>query len=163
MHNYFKFCFSLLLITIFAGCDLSKYPIDDPAVVKIDTRLLGTWSEHKGDLSETYTLTKKDDFYYTVTEKNKKEKPKKYIAYLSEVEHTRFLNVYCKDEKDSTDGYLFIKIIDLNVAKKTATAVSIKDSTMKYLTSTAQVRERITTNLNNPTFYGDTAYMYKVK
>ncbi len=161
MRNIKRFSFFLIFSALLQSCDLSKYPIDDPAIVKIDTRLLGTWADHKNDLSETYTLARKDDYHYAVTMKSKKDKPLKCVGWLSDVEHKMFLNVYYRDDKDT--GYQFYRIIDLNAVKKSISIAVVKDTTMKYLNSTAEIRERIASNINNPGFYGDTGRLYKVK
>ena len=72
-----------------------------------------------------------------------------------------FLNVLYTD--DSLNGYLLLKILDINPSGNMITAAAVSDSTMKYVTSSAAVRERIRTNLNNPVFYSDTVHFVKVK
>jgi hypothetical protein len=161
MKNYKRFCLAPLLIFLLTGCELPKYPIDDPPVVKIDSRLLGTWAENKKDLSETYTLSKKDAVRYILTLKRKKDKPEKFVAWLSDVEQNLFLNVYCHDTDDA--GYIFVRILEYNATDKSLQMACVKDTTMKYLTTSAQIRERITSRINDPAFYGDTGKLYKVK
>jgi hypothetical protein len=154
---------AMLLVVLLIGCDLAKYPIDDPAVVKIDARLLGQWkTTNKDDKNDRYTLVKKDDFHYLVTARYGKEKKNhKFNAYLSEVEHVSFLNIHCKE--DTVDGYFFLKIMNVNASGNKVITVTVSDSTMKYLKNPAQVKERIRKNLNNPVFYSDTTHMYKIK
>ncbi len=153
---------TLALLAI-AGCELSKYPIDDPAVVKIDTRLLGKWKvDNEQDKHDLYTLTRKDDFHYHVTVANALDKKvHKATAYLSNVGSLPFLNVYFKD--DTASGYLFIKILNVNATGDKIITATVSDTTMKYLKSPAQVRARIQQRLNYPSFYSDTTHLHKVK
>ena len=163
MRRYFKVV--ALPVLLLAGCNLSKFPIDDPAVVKIDARLLGTWKEQeekKKAESELYTFAKLDDTHYTLIAKEQgKKKIEKYTAFLSEINNVPFLNVHYKD--DSTDGYFFIKILAINATGDKFMASPVSDSTMQLLTSSAMVRARIKGNVDQPAFYIDTLHFSKVK
>jgi len=154
----------LLAATFLTSCELSPYAIDDHAVINADARLLGKWKQkEKAKESDLYTLIKKDEFHYTVKvkEHGNHHRNLKYDAYLSDVNDVRFLNILYKD--DSTSGYLLLRILDINPAANLITATPVADSTMQFATSSAAVREKIRTNLNNPKFYGDTVHFYKVK
>ena len=163
MHTILKFNLLIAFLALLTGCELSNYPIDDHAVIKTDARLLGKWKEQeKKDHSDLYTLTQKGDNQYLVTVKEYELKRKlKYDAWLSDVNNVRFLNVLYKD--DSANGYLFIRILDINAAGNLITAAAVSDSMMKHVGSSAVVRERIRQNLNNPAFYSDTLHFVKVK
>ena len=163
MRNAFLVLPLLTLLTL-ASCDLSTYPIDDHAVIKTDTRLQGKWKEkEKKEQSDLYTLTKKNDNTYLVTVKEHENNKRtlKYDAFLSDVNNVRFLNVLYKD--DSANGYLFIRILNINPTGNIITATAISDSMMKHVGSSAAVRERIRENLDNPSFYSDTLHFIKVR
>jgi hypothetical protein len=162
MKSYFKYCLIALPLLI-VGCDLAKFPIDDPATVKIDKRLIGKWKEDgKGKHPDVYIVTEKDSTHYRIVMNNKKEKEADTcVAFLSDVRNTKILNVHYK--KDSADGYLFIQIVDIDPAGRKVTAVAIKDSTMKNMVSAAMIREHVYNNLNDPDFYGDTVHLKKVR
>src|SRR6185312_9976921 len=101
MIKYLRIFPVILFVLLQTACNLSKYPIDDPPVVKIDTRLLGKWAEHK-DKNTTYTMTRQNDYQYLVTIKERKKKePETYTAYLSKVNDYRFLNVYTRKDTGS--------------------------------------------------------------
>lgn len=96
---------------VFMACPYhSTVPIDAPGV-NIDTKLLGKWQKRTSD-DDTYIITKKDNFNYEILDKEKSpaegSKPKKYDAFLSVVNGTKFLNLY--DEGDDTKTYYFYKI-----------------------------------------------------
>lgn len=162
MKNLFLCCLLLALFGL-ESCELSDYPIDTQAVIKTDARLLGKWKEkEKKGQSDLYTLTKKGENRYQVTVKEYElKRTLKYDAFLSDVNNVPYLNVLYKD--DSANGYLFLKILDINAAGNLITATSVSDSMMKHMHSSAEVRERIRQNLNNPKFYNDTLHFYKVK
>lgn len=155
-------------ILFLASCSDAKYPIDHTPSVKVDQRLVGNWKakEKKGnkyvtDNDELYMMNKRNDYEYMVVLKAmKKKEVETTTAYLSEVGTSQFLNVYVKGEHP---GYCFFRILDINTKGDKVSVASIADTTMNSLTSAEQVRERITTNLNNPAFYKDTTYLFKVK
>ncbi len=163
MKNFLKFNLLIAFLAVLTGCDLSKYPIDDHPVIKNDTRLLGKWREkEKKEKSDLYTLTKKSETSYLVTMKEYgMKRTLKYDAFLSDVNNVKFLNVLYKD--DSANGYLFIRLLDINSSGNQTTAAAVSDSMMKYVSSSAAVRERVRENLNNPAFYSDTIHFEKVK
>jgi hypothetical protein len=158
--------FAVLLLCFLAGCDdLSKYPIDEKPIVKTDTRLVGKWAEKKEKgRNSIYTMAKKDETSYNILIKDSKSKiSEQYDAFLSDVNAATFLNVACKNDRDSLQGYSLIRILNINAAGNMLTAASVADSTMKDITSSAAVRERIRAHLNDPKFYRDTVLFYKVK
>lgn len=154
----------IALAFLLVGCDLSTYPIDEPAAVKIDARLLGKWKEtKKKGKSDLYTLTASNDYHYLVTilQHGNKHDAQRYDAFLSDVDSARFLNVLYKD--DSVSGYLLLRILNINAAGNTVTTTVVKDSTMQYLTSSTAVREKVRAHLNDAAFFGDTVRFFRVK
>ena len=158
MKRYIAYCITTILF-IAASCDSARYPIDNPPSVKIDVRLLGTWKE-KGKREE-FTLIKQNDNEYTILYRNRRHDDiEKYPAFLSSVENTEFLNVCLPNEEGKE--YIFLKIIEINPIRNVVTVAGVSDSTMKYITDAAGIRDRITQNLNNPAFYSDTTYFYRI-
>ena len=64
---------------------------------------------------------------------------------------------------DTTEGYFFGKLIDINKSNNKIKYSLVKDSTLIHLKNADEVRQRIKENLNNPNFYSDTAYFKKIK
>ena len=165
MKRYVEYITAFLFIGLFASCEPAKYPIDDHPLVKIDTRLIGKWKV-KGEKDE-YILSKDGksvnvDYKYLVLNKDPKTgKVDKFSAFLSEVGNAKFLNVFFKE--DTIEGYIFLRILDINAAGTTARIATIADTTLKYITNATEMRERFTNRLNDPTFYNDTTYFYKIK
>ena len=171
MKQYALITLALVAISLLASCRDARYPIDAVPVMKIDTRLLGNWKakdqkKHtKNDVvfDMIYSLTKQDDHQYLITVKGKdkkKDKPESTTAYLSEINKALFLNINVKDD---SGGYVFLRILDVDVSAGIVKVTSIADTTMIQLASAKQVRERIAKNINNPAFYKDTTYLYKLK
>ena len=167
MKHYLLFAAAIIVLFL-TSCADAKYPIDSKPSVKVDPRLVGGWKakEKKGNKlvaadDMLYVIKKHNDFEYTIEAKTAKKKEEDTTtAFLSDVNHVWFLNVYVKGD---TPGYCFLRILDINKAGDKITIASIADTTMHALTSSEQVRERITINLNNPSFYHDTAYLFKMK
>ena len=163
-----NFLFNLIIISIVVatGCNrVSKYPIDDPARVKIDNTLLGKWTLQEDTLHSNYfVVKKKDDFKYAISYMNKAGTNVQYEdfeAFLSRVSNARYLNVqyYYKD----VQGYFFLKIIDINESGDIVTTATVADTNMLEVTRPAEIRGRISRNVNNPAFYSDTAHFIKIK
>ncbi len=160
MKRHLQYIFAFLFIVLVAACDTARFPIDPTPNVKVDTRLLGTWRA-KGK-HEEFTLIKQTDYTYLILYRNRKhDDMEKYPAFLSMVDSASFLNISSQD--DSTSGYFFMRILNVNYIKNVVTAVSLSDSTLKDITEPAGVRERITQNLNNPAFYSDTTYFFRIR
>ncbi|MEI8278419.1 MAG: hypothetical protein WCG87_01575 [Bacteroidota bacterium] len=155
----FKYLAFLLLISL-SACETSKFPIDDPANVKVDTRFMGHWKA-KRDRKTTYIISQLNDYHYQIITKKKRKDPEIEQAYLSSVEGNLFLNVYNKDSLQ--DGYLLLRIMDVNAKADRVAIATISDTTMKHMSSAAEVRQDIIKNINNPAFYDDTIYLHKVK
>ncbi len=166
MKRNFLFSTAALFFVLVIGCNrISKYPIDDPARLKIDNTLLGKWVM-KEDTSKLnyFIVKKKNDFKYAVTYMNKWGTHIQYEdfeMFLSKVSYTRFLNVQYYYE--SVQGYFFLKLIDINETGDTITTAEVADTTLSEITKPAEVRGRINRNLDNPLFFADTAHFYKVK
>ncbi len=150
---------ALFVMTIFASCNLSKFPIDDPAIVKIDEHMIGKWREDRD--STIFTITRQDNLHYFINYRNRKKKMSEILpAFLSEVDNNWFLNIQYKEKE--VKGYLFLKIINVNAAYDLLTIAMVKDTMLQHLKSASEVREYVKTNLNKPSFYGDTIKLRKL-
>ncbi len=166
MTRFLQYSIAVLCVVLLFSCNrVSRFPIDDPARVKIDNTLLGKWML-KEDTSRTnyFIVKKKDDFKYAITYMNEGGTHIQYedfTAFISKVGSSRFLNVqyYYKD----VQGYFFLKLVDINEAGDEIVTATVADSTMLEITVPAEVRARITRNVNNPAFFADTAHFYKIK
>jgi hypothetical protein len=96
---------------MFMGCPYHSSVAIDTPTVKIDTKLLGKWQKRTSD-DDTYIITKKDDYNYEILDKEKSPQagstPKKYTAFLSIINGTKFMNLY--DESEDTKSYYFYKL-----------------------------------------------------
>jgi hypothetical protein len=99
---------------LFMGCPYnSSVSIDDPTAAKIEKKVVGKWQERNSE-STTYVVKEKDDHTYEITEKHKKtegsdqQPDDHYAGFISEVEGTKFLNLYKPDEDPKT--YYFYKM-----------------------------------------------------
>jgi len=154
------------LVIVFAllttGCELSKYPIDDPAQIKTDKRLIGKWSEKssKSKDDDVFIISRLNDYKYNILTKTKGQKAYT-TCYLSTIDSITFLNVYIED-KDSYGGYIFYRILDINDQKKSMTLTGVNDTNLQYQYSPGEVRRYIKENLNNKAFFKDTLRLYKL-
>ena len=69
MKSYFLCGIVALVVFVFIGCNnVSRFPIDDPARIKIDNTLLGKWRMREDkDKNNYFIVKKKDDYHYFFT------------------------------------------------------------------------------------------------
>jgi len=95
-----------------------------------------------------------------------------YTVFTSRVGNATFLNVDFNYEdctegsnnfnrKKETEGYCFAKL-SVNEDHNIVTISEVADSTLKFLVSSQEVRNRIARNANIPSFYGEPAHFYRV-
>ncbi len=163
MKSSFKYSLIAFAILSLFGCNVAKFAIDDKPQMNIDPALLGKWKVEKdGKKSDLYNITKQDSAHYFITVKEyKNKKIDTAYAFLSDVRNSKFLNLYCKE--DTTWGYMFIRIIDINANHSKITAACVSDTMFHSMVSAAQIREHIYNNMTDPEFYSDTMHLVKVK
>jgi hypothetical protein len=66
-----------------------------------------------------------------------------------------------KEEKSDT-GYLFIRILSFNNNGSLLKLALVNDPSLKYLSSSSQVRKQIAANMHRSSYYSDTITLYKV-
>ncbi len=151
----------LLFLSFLISCDTTKFPIDAHPQIKINKNYFGTWKIKNKKDKDTYIVIKRDDYNYLILIKHSKEqKPDSMNAFVSKINDILFLNI--NNISDTTEGYFFGKIIDINKNNNKIKYSLVKDSTLKYLKNPDEIRQRIKENINNPTFYSDTAYFKKI-
>lgn len=159
MRKRFLSAIAILSLSFAVGCAYSRYPIDEHPLIQADARLEGRWHPMGKSANDVYIVKKKNDYEYAITIIAKDWDKTKLNAFFSDINDSRFLNIY--EKKDS--GYLFLRILDLNPSADLMTATMVEDSTMVYLSSSTEVRTRITDRLNNREFYSDTIQLRKEK
>jgi hypothetical protein len=166
MRHVFLLGVVALVVVLFTRCNnVSRFPIDDPARIKIDNTLLGKWHLREDTSASNYFLVKKkDDYHYFFTYMNQGGTNRRYEnfdAFLSKVNTSRFLNITYWHQ--DVTGYILVRILDVNEAGDELTTVNIADTTLMEITNPAEVRARVGRNLNNPLFFRDTAHFEKIK
>ncbi len=162
MKNIVLIIAAFLLTTLFASCDLSTYPIDEPANIKIDSALLGKWKEKsKTGKKDFITITRLNDYKYNIVDIDKGLKTGVMPAYLSVVNNVRFMNVYIKDSSD--EGYMFYRIHSVDAKAGTLSFSTVGDSMLKYQYNPAEVRKYIAKRMNDRDFYSDTLTLVRMK
>ncbi len=146
---------------LFVGCPYdSEVPIDKPSV-KINAKLLGTW-EARSNQDESYKITKKDDFTYSIEKSNKKSKEKdtqKYLAYTSMVSGGTFLNLWENSSDVSSIKYYLYKMEMTGDAM--ITLAEITENVDEHFTTSEELKKFIGDNMKNSYFFSkeETAYI----
>lgn len=86
-----------------------------------------------------------------------------FRVFASEIDREQFFNMpnaAPSDLHQYGDGYIFVKIIKRT--KDSIVTTLVNDSILKHLNSAQNVRERITSNLNNLKYFTDTLHFYKI-
>src|ERR1700722_17195176 len=103
MKKIYSFILICCVSLLFMGCPYNAANPIDTASIKIDQKLIGKWQQRSSE-DITYVVKAKDDFTYTIIEKHKPptdgskpEDDKTYNAYLSDIDGTKFLNLYEPD------------------------------------------------------------------
>ena len=142
----------MVICIVSGGCPYeSKVPIDTPSV-KINTKLLGLWVDSQNE-NETYKVTQKDQFTYTIIKSEKESTDKeKYLAYASVINGTTFLNLWeIKDDTPSPSYSLF----KLDIKSDDIIKISeVSENIDEVFTSGAALKEFIAANMKNSYFFG---------
>ncbi len=149
---------------MFMGCPYnSSVSIDNTNAVKIDSKLLGKWQKRTSD-DETYIVTQKDDYTYDILEKDKTpsegSEPKKYSAFLSNVNGTKFLNLYEKKDEDSKT-YYFYKL-EISDETEAFTLFPVTEYITETFTASSDLKKFVQANMGLSFFYGSKEEYIKV-
>lgn len=156
---------------LFAGCDppaLSKKPIDEKALLKMDESLLGIW-KLRGDTDRlNHFVVRQEPAYenaYSVTYmSNSGSNPliDNGRVYFSDINGEKFINVhYNVISKERMDwGFLFVKVT--RYGPDDIDGVVVNDPVLAKLTTSAEVRKQIAANMHKPGYYiSDTVHLEK--
>ncbi len=162
-----KRCFAglvlLLFVLCFGACDyVSMYSIDKPALIKMDTRMLGIWKlVEDTSLANYFIIERKDDYNCKITYMNKNgENPQfaHFPAFFSMVDSVSFLNVSYKDY--NSQGFFFLKVLDFNV--NVLTVAMYADTNLSKTHTPLEVRAEIERNVHDPRYFKDVYHLRKV-
>jgi hypothetical protein len=137
--NKLKWILPLFVLAIMlSGCPYGcELPIDKPSV-KINPALLGKW-EPKSTSDETYTVTKTDEYTYQIDKAGKDPANKAtYIAYLSDVDGTTFLNL--KDPGNSGEKKFYFYKVELNGSNSKVTLTPVTENIKETFTSSEDLK-----------------------
>jgi len=137
---------------IIGGCPYeTDVPIDTPSV-KIDPNLMGTWVDHD-NTNETYTVTRQDDFsYHIVVTQVEENESESYLAYVSMVNKTMFLNISKIEPVDTSPGFILYKMEINNDEELTLTEVT--ENIDETFSTSQELKKFISKNMANSYFYG---------
>jgi hypothetical protein len=166
MKNLLLFGVIAFVVVLFTGCNnVSRFPIDDPARIKIDNTLLGKWHlKEDTDRNNYFLIKKKDDYHYFFTYMNRGGTYRVYEnfdGFLSKVNNSRFLNITYWHEE--VTGYILVRLLEVSESGDEITTTNIADTTLMEIKNPAEVRAKIGRNLGNPNFFRDTAHFEKIK
>ncbi len=166
-------------VTLLPGC-LFSVPVGDPETSTVDPALIGYWVSADGDKSFTlYTVVPgKDGHYYDFTEivcDGTLQKPTKYlgshagIAWLAEIEGTRFVTCKISDNKSWPQGrrnrlknrpYTIDKL-ELSKDKLLLTSLNADFSPFKDAKTRAEMEAAVAKNLKHPEAFDREPYECK--
>lgn len=158
---------AILLLSV--GCkSVARFPIDEPSMNNLEDGLIGRWKfEEDTDKRNFYEILRgnpyRSDVYHLKFWNRGGTNPTyEWNIHVSKIDGIRFINVpYYREGSRAQEGYLFLRILEVNKDFTKMTTATVHDTTMWELDQ-AGVKERIRKNLNNPSFYYDTAHFYKI-
>jgi hypothetical protein len=157
------------IFALFLSCkSVSKYPIDEVSLNNLDDRIIGKWKfEEDTNKNNFYEVIprkepyKTDRYHVKFWDRGGKNPTYEANIHFSKIGNVTFINVPYWEGNFTHKGYFFLRILETNADFTRMTTTTVYDTTLWELTSQAAVRERITRNLNNPSYYYDTVHFYK--
>lgn len=126
--------------------------------------------ERVEEIEQKMAETRKYSYYFTYFNAHGKNPCyQAFTAFESFIQGIRFLNISYYNQPLSPEGvpigenetgYLLLRL--LRVSNKSIVTAMILDTTLKNAGSAAEVRKKVTKNLNNIHYYSDTMHFYKV-
>ena len=129
-----KWILPMVVIAIMlGGCPYKSDIALDTTGKKINPALLGKW-ELRSSTSNTYTISKDNDFTYRILKSSTSSKDTSvYKAYIVDVDGDSFLNLW-EDNQSSEKAYYFYKV-ELNPATTKVTLAPVTENiTEKFKT-----------------------------
>lgn len=119
-----------------------------------------------GDAKNPYTL------YLTRMDQNGTNRHyENFTTTISKIGNATFLNIPYRyapaddgemETENEEKGYFFVRILSFNENASLLKVAVVHDPSLKYLSSSAQVRKQIAANMNKPSYYSQTITLYKV-
>ncbi|MCW3120571.1 MAG: hypothetical protein JWQ38_63 [Flavipsychrobacter sp.] len=171
-----KYILAIFVITtiLSTGCkSVAKFPIDAPSMGNLEDGLIGKWKfEEDTDKRNYYEVVRggsyaTDKYHVFFWNRGGTNPTYEGNVHISKINGARFINVPYwenngKDAHFSNAGYFFLRILQVNTDFTKMTTATVHDTTMRALNQ-AELKQRITKNINNPVFYYDTVHFYKMK
>jgi len=160
----------LLLVGIASGCkNAARFPIAGPDKALLNDRITGRWKFHEDtNTHNLYEILSRrqpyplDRYHVLFWDQGGAHASYEGNMYFSKIDSVLFVNVPCRNAARSEPGFVFLRILDINDACDEITIAVVGDTTLWQLSSQAEVRGRIASNMNNPSFYSDTLNFYKM-
>ena len=162
----------LLLLPVFAQGQIrnvmAQYPIDAPSMENLEDGIRGKWKfEEDTNKNNFYEIIRgtpyaEDRYHIMFWDRGGTNATYESNMHFSKIGTTLFINVPYFERGFTHKGYFFLKILNVNADFTKMTVATVHDTSLWDL-SEAEVRERITRNVNNPAYYFDTVHLYKVK
>jgi hypothetical protein len=157
MKNLLSLSVLAFIIILFSGCPYSSEVTIDQPSVKLDEKLLGKW-EGKSSTDYTYTVTKLDDKTYNIDKKSASTGDvTNYNAFLSEINGTRFMNVYEPNGESNT--YYFYKVEVTSSGSKT-TLIPVTENIDEKFTTSSELKDFFKKNMANSYFFAKEEDIY---
>jgi hypothetical protein len=161
---YYILSFTLVSF-LFMGCPYdSETPIDKTPSVKIDKNLIGVWGPESTSDSTKYTVSKDDDFTYSIKKESTSSNETtitKYKGYLSEIGGEKFFNIW-EDNNSDSRKYYFYKLEWADDNKKFIMH-EVTDNITETFTSSDDLRKFIQTNMKLSFFFNKDKNTYVKK
>ncbi len=147
------------LCILFCGCPYETTVPIDSATTKINTVILGNWKVLNE--TETYKITRQDDFTYAIEAVNKDKKVEHYLASPSDVNGTIFLNLW-ENKPDQTEKKYLIYKLELS-DDNTLKISPVSENVREKFTSSAELKKFISENMKNSYLFEKEGTLTRIK
>ena len=168
MKKYLAYILAALFIFSIGCKSVARYPIDDPSTANLDDRILGRWKfEEDTNKNNFYEVIRRqpyamDRYHVKLWDRGGTNPTYEANMHFSKIGDARFINVPYFEKGFTHMGFFFLKILEVNADFTKMTTATVHDTTLWELNQ-AGVKQRITRNVNNPSYYYDTVHFYKVQ
>jgi hypothetical protein len=147
---------------------VAQHPIDEPTVENLNDGIRGRWKfVEDTNKKNFYEIIRgnpyaEDRYHIKFWDRGGTNPTWESNMHFSKIGNTQFINVPYFEDNFTHVGYFFLKILDINADYTKITAALVHDTNLWNLNQ-AGVKQRITSNVNNPNYYSDTVHFYKMK
>lgn len=166
-----KLLFILLLLPLFADGQVrnfvAQFPIDAPSMENLNDGIRGRWKfvedTNKGNFYEVIRGKPyaEDKYHLKFWDRGGKNPTYESNMHFSKIGNILFINVPYFEGDFSHQGFFFLRVLDINPDFTKMTAELVHDTNLWNLKQ-AEVKQRISQNINNRAYYSDTLHFYKV-